>query len=200
MATAAMDICTLCSSNSLPKARGFEATKDALNSYFKDAKDNWTNLPSGKKEVIWSVYKVSPSGLGKHFSLLFVCEDKAYSDSPGFTFELYYTKSSTRGSEYQVVPQTHFLTRRGSILGSIKGSAEAIMNLGLRCLVAFGDYDRVTHNCQDFCSQFAKKLGIKQPWTDAEKAKAAVGVGAIAIGVGALAYLLSDGKKKEDKR
>ncbi len=187
MATA-MEKCALCSSNSLTilKARGFEATEDAVKSYFEDAVDNWTNLPGIEEKVIWSVYKVSPSQPFKHFSLLFMSEDKAYSDSPGFTFELIYIESSASESSYKVVPQTIFLTRRGSKLGAVEGSAKAIMMFGLKCLVEFGDYHCVTHNCQHFCCDFAKELGVEVPWTHNQMVGVIGGVmaGLLAVGAG----------------
>ncbi len=208
MATAA-EVCTTCSSAVITKAMGLQpAHKDVLQSYYTKVQTEWANypsLPGINEEVEWTVYKLSPAIPFKHYSLLFVCEDKAYSGSPGFTFELVY--GPRRQSGNYVVPQTIFVEniRRGSRstskLGVIRDSAVEIMTKGLQCLVNFGDYHKVTRNCQHFCSKFAKELGVKQPWTDTEKlgaiAAATAGVfGAIVFGIAAVFTTL--GSKKSD--
>ncbi len=216
MATA-MEKCTTCSNNSSTrriKANGFQITKDTCKKYFYNVVVEWRkhrSLPGIQDKVTWSVHKLSPSGVFKHFSLLFVREDKAYNGSPGFTFELTYTKVNmcSHMSYYEVIPQTLFKPANPSMskLGTFKGSAKAIMNLGLKCLSEFGDYDYLSHNCQHFCCQFAKKLpGVEEPWTDNKKVGVTAGLVAVGLGVlgaaglaiGVLSSVLGGGRSDND--
>ena len=166
----------------ITSARGFQLTDQAvIQSYFSEVDTEWAlkpQLPGITEKVKWTVYKLSP-GLWKHFSLLFLCEDTAYRGSPGFTFELVCVVGGQSGN--YVTPKTT-IRQKGSgttKLGVIQDSAEAIMNQGLNCLAKFGNYHKITNNCQSFCSKFAGELHISQPWTDGEK----VGLGLVAAGV-----------------
>ncbi len=198
------------SSGMITNARGFKLTHEAvLQSYVSKVLTEWAkySLPATNEKVTWTVYKLSPSGLFTHYSLLFVCEDTAYSGSPGFTFELVCAVGEPSGD--YVTPHTAFKQRgSGTKLGVIShGSAGAIMNKGLQCLANFGDYHTVTNNCQKFCSKLAGELGISQPWTDGDTA-AALTVGGFVLGGGAIVYQAistlfsspSDDQQREQER
>ncbi len=205
MATAT-EVCPTCSSGEITNAKGFQPTDDAVRSYYTNVRTEWDNfpvLPGITKEVEWTVYKLSPPGAFKHYSLLFVCEDTAYRGSPGFTFELVCVVGGQSGN--YVTPKT-IVRKKGSgttKLGVIRGSAIDIMKRGLRCLVEFGDYQTIKNNCQYFCSKFAGKLGISQPWTDGDKAFALGGLallgGTLALGL-ALFSSSGDQQKEQKKR
>ncbi len=190
------------SSGEIISARGFQLTDQAvIKSYFSNVHTEWAKrwLPGISEGVEWTVYKLSPSGLFKHFSLLFVCEDKPYIGSPGFTFELECFVGGQSGN--YVAPKTIFWQGSGTIkLGVIRDSAEAIMNRGLICLAKFGDYHNIINNCQSFCSKFAGELSISQPWTDGEKAALGLGLAAGALALVALFSSASGDHQGEQQR
>ncbi len=158
-------------------AREFKLSyKDVLKNYKSTVRTGLTkySLPGIKEKVKWTVYKLSPSGLFTHFSLLFMYGER------GFTFELMCVGEP---SGYYVTPHTAFKQRgSGTQLGVIRGSAGAIITKGLQCLANFGDYHIVTNNCQNFCSKLAGELGLPQPWTDVEMAATLILSCAVLVG------------------
>ena len=207
MATAT-EVCPTCSSGEITNAKGFQPTDDAVRSYYTNVQTEWAKLtlPGISEKVEWTVYKLSPPGAFKHYSLLFVCEDIAYRGSPGFTFELVCVVGEQSGNN--VTPKTTVMKKGSGTtkLGVIRGSAKAIIKRGLQCLVEFGDYQIITNNCQKFCQKLAGGLGISQPWTDSDKA---VALGGLALLGGTLALGLalfsspsgsSDQQKEQKKR
>ena len=196
MATA-IETCAACNGE-VSQAKGFELNTKAEQSYFHEVITNWnTTMPGIDTEIQWTVYLLSSDAKFKHYSLLFICEEDKYPGSPGFTVELGISPRAC------VIPITRIRQRKKDlpVLGMVMSSARNIMQRGLECLAKQGDYKKVTNNCQNFVSSFAKELGVKQPWTDVEKVETAGWsiLGAV-VTVGAIAYGISKlwSKKNED--
>ena len=187
--------CLVCGSGEVGTAKCVKPTESNIDSYYNDVETEWAkhSLPPMNKAVEWTVYRLSSTKMFKHQSLFFVCESPQHETS-GFTFELLIGKQGTQSTVIPVTncfPLSKFTSENLSSLGTVIGSAKEIMDRGLLCLADFGDYNEHSLNCQDFCSKLAKELGLKQPWTDAEKVVTlgAVGAGvmaAVAIGLAAL--------------
>ncbi len=204
MATAAEVCCGTCSSGDMIiDGTRFQLTDETRQSYYTQVETEWAKLtlPDIRENVKWTVYKLSPSGILKHFSLFFVYED---TKSPGFTFELVCIVSRRN----QVAPKTTVRQRKSGTsklhLGVIRGSAESIMERGLQCLVEFGHYHTITNNCQNFCRKFAEKLGVEQPWSDGQKIGlgTVATIGTITVGLGglyALQRLLGNQNEDDDE-
>ena len=197
-AMAAQVSCASCSSVEETVAKKFELNEKNVIEYSKDVEESWRRegslLPDLETEVVWTVYRISPSHMFSHHSLLFVCgEAPPDNGSPGFTFELTY---GDRGSGCEIFPRTAIMSFKEGVkmLGGVRGSAHDIMVAGLNCLAKFGNYHKVTHNCQDFCSDFAKALDLKVPWTDLQTVTVR---GVSLVGILALLYMLWPKKKKD---
>ena len=198
MATA-IETCVACSGE-VSKARGFKLNRETEQSYFNGVSTTWDTTmlaPGIDTNIQWTVYLLSSDVKFTHYSLLFICEEDKYKGSPGFTFELGISVQAC------VIPRTQIGHKKKDlpVLGVVTSSARNIMQRGLVCLAKHGDYNKVSNNCQNFVSSFAKELGVKQPWTDVEKVETAgwTILGAVAT-VGAIAYGISKlwPKKNED--
>ena len=194
--------CLVCGSGEVGTAKCFKLTESIIIiSYYNDVETEWAkhSLPPMNKAVEWTVYRLSSTKMFKHHSLFFVCESPQHETS-GFTFELGIGKQGTQSTVIPVTncfPRSKFTSENLSSLGTVTGySAEDIMDRGLLCLAHFGDYNEHSLNCQDFCSKLAKELGLKQPWTDAEKV---VTLGAVLIAAGAICLAALRSRRSSQK-
>jgi len=211
--------CEACTMGEI-KARAFVRTFVASQEYYNRVDSRWVTredigMPPLDLETKWKVYKYSSTKKFKHFSIFFKCADLEYQNSPGFTMELCVATDEAEDDDNvadddsvnaSVVLETVLVwpsKDKLSELGAVTMSAKDIMETGLDCLAAFGNYNKITHNCQDYCSMLAKELGIQVLWTDAEKTAlmgVAAGVGgAVVLGVlGGIAALFLKGRNKDD--
>ena len=118
---------------------------ELVHSYWSEA-----NFPSLQKQSEWRVRLLKPSKWFKHHSLLF----KNTETGECFTIEL--VINSTTDS---VVPFTRRFDMSSEShghlkavdLGTVTSSAAQLFNKALKCLQDFGNYHRITNNCQAFC-------------------------------------------------
>lgn len=116
---------------------------ELVHSYWSEA-----DFPSLQKLSKWRVHLLKPSQWFKHHSLLVENTDMGEC----FTIELVISRTAvvpfTRRFDMSAESHSHL---EAVDLGTVQSSAVQLFNMALKCLQDFGDYHRITNNCQSFC-------------------------------------------------
>ena len=132
-------------------AAGFKVTQESVLEFMEKVHSYWTayKYPSMHKVTQWKMQLVKPTRWFKHHSVLV----QSVETGEHFTIEL--VISETEG----VIPFTRrfdpsdvrYSCLDYTDLGEISMSAVQLFENALKCIEDFGDYNRITSNCQDFC-------------------------------------------------
>ncbi len=150
-------------------------TKQGREEYLTNKKKEWKR--KGHDISIkhsWTVFVLKPvSGgsvhsFGKHHSLLLVEKDEHFK----FTVELVVYGENSSNFTRDVLIEMDTKQRDLSALnnlGTIHASARKVMDKAIIRIGKFTEYREVTHNCQDYCNEVAKDIGLSSHSTDTDK-------------------------------
>lgn len=124
-------------------------------------------LPSDMRQNLeFMVYWLQGSKFWSHASIVFTSDKKHY-----VTAELqWYFIDGTR----HVLPWANYFfdesivasTRRNlTRIGTVKMTAQELIDAGIAAMKKFGKYHRYTNNCQNYCNLVLEEIKLKKQWT-----------------------------------
>ena len=141
----------MASGGDIYSATGFKCTEQDIADFMEMVYSYWNKhqYPALRKQTTWKIQLLKPSQWFKHHSILV----QSAETGEYFTIELVVSVGTG------VIPfSRHFdpSTERhahleATDLGEVQSSAVNLFDTALRCLKEFGQYDKYTNNCQDYC-------------------------------------------------
>ena len=155
-------------------------TKKEREKYLTDKEKEWnTKKHDISTKHSWTVYVLKPvsggsvNSFGKHHSLLLVRKDGRFNFTVELVVHVVHGENSTnftRDVLIEMDTKKHNLPALNN-LGTIHAiSAREVMDKAIIRMGKFDEYREVTHNCQDYCNEVAKDLGLSSHLTDTNKA------------------------------
>ncbi len=151
-------------------------TKQGKEEYLTNKKKEWKRKGHDISiKDYWTVFVLKPvsggsvNSFGKHHSLLLVGKDGHFN----FTVELVVYGENISNFTRDVLIEMDTKQRDLSALdnlGTIHASARKVMDKAITRIGKFEEYRGATHNCQDYCNEVAKDLGLSSHLTDTNKA------------------------------
>ena len=141
----------MASGGDIYSAAGFKCTEQDVAEFMEMVCSYWNNhqYPALRKQTTWIIQLLKPSQWFKHHSILI----QSAETGEYFTIELVVSVGTG------VIPfSRHFdlSTKRhahleATDLGEVHSSAVNLFDTALQSLKEFGQYDKYTNNCQDYC-------------------------------------------------